>query len=255
MTTLESAAAVLRCFSADRTELTVTETAALLGLPKSTTSRLLHAMRDAGFLETLGESKRYRPGAMVLGVGRLFRTGSLLFRYADAAVAAIVEEVGHTGYVSIRDGAEVTGLTCHPGSNALSVSTQLGRPLPAHSSATGRALLARLSDDAVRALFPHDWEPPSASSPQSVEELLERLAEVRRRGFAESHDEANRGVGVVATAVGTPDTGEALSLCIAYPLATVTAEDVATIVDRMVSSTKEIVGLVGDPFWATRPAA
>ena len=45
MTTLESAAAVLRCFSSSRTELTVTEASALLSLPKSNISRLLRAMR------------------------------------------------------------------------------------------------------------------------------------------------------------------------------------------------------------------
>ena len=66
---------------------------------------------------------------------------------------------------------------------------------------------------------------------------------------------SNRGVGVVATAVGTQDTGDALSLCTAYPLATVPAEDVAAIIARMLRGTKEIASLVGDPFWATRPAA
>ena len=48
MTTLSSAADVLRCLSADRPHLTVTTTAELLGVPKSTASRLLRAMQEAG---------------------------------------------------------------------------------------------------------------------------------------------------------------------------------------------------------------
>lgn len=99
MTTLDSAAKVLRCFSPDRTELTVTETAALLSLPKSTTSRLLKSMQAAGFLETVGASKRYRPGVLVLGLARSFRAGSELFRQVDAALLEIVRQTGHTGYV------------------------------------------------------------------------------------------------------------------------------------------------------------
>lgn len=245
MTTLESAAEVLRCFSPDRTELTVTETAALLGLPKSTTSRLLRAMQAAGFLETVSESRRYRPGALVLGLSRSYRTSSVLFRQVDAAITDIVKQVGHTGYVSIRSGVEVIGLTDHPGSNALSVSPQLGRPLPAHSTATGRALLARMPDDAVRELFPHGWERQSTTAPGSVDELLVRLALVRRHGFAESYDEAVRGAGVVSTAVGTQDD-EALAMCIAYPLATVSAEEVNAMKELMVTRTEEIAALVGD---------
>ena len=66
MTTLSSAADILRCFSADRPHLTVTTAAELLGVPKSTASRLLRAMLEAGFLETVGASKKYRPGFAAL---------------------------------------------------------------------------------------------------------------------------------------------------------------------------------------------
>jgi DNA-binding IclR family transcriptional regulator len=249
MTTLDTAAGILRCFNTTRTEITVTEAAALLSLPKSNTSRLLRAMRDAGFLETVGDSKRYRPGPLVVGVGQLFRTASSLIGRADAVVARIVAAVGHTGYVSIRDGGEVTGLTYHPGTNALRVATPVGRPLAAHSSATGRSLLARLSDETIRELFAGPWQPVSPTAPQSLVDLFERLVAVRRLGFAESHDEANRGVGALATAVGSPETGEAVSLCIAYPLSTVTADERDDIIARLLAGAREVAALVGDPSW------
>jgi len=255
VTTLESAAAVLRCFSTTRTELTVTEAASLLSLPKSNVSRLLRAMRDSGFLETVGETKRYRPGALVVGVGHLFGATSSLVGRADAVVTRIVAAVGHTGYVSIRDGGEVTGLTYHPGTNVLRVATPVGRPLAAHSSATGRSLLARLSDDQVRALFPDPWQPVSPTAPQNMAELLERLEQVRRRGFAESHDEANRGVGAIAVAVASPETGEAVSLCIAYPVSTVTAEEREDIITRLLAGAREVAALTGDPNWRAEASA
>ncbi|MGO4726278.1 MULTISPECIES: IclR family transcriptional regulator [unclassified Inquilinus] len=251
MTTLDTAAGVLRCFSTTCTEITVTEAAALLSLPKSNTSRLLRAMRDAGLLETVGDSKRYRPGALILAVGELFRTSSSLIGRADAVVARIVTAVGHTGYVSIRDGGEVTGLTYHPGTNALRVATPVGRPLAAHSSATGRSLLARLPDETIRELFAAPWQPVSPTAPQSMADLFERLEAVRRRGFAESHDEANRGVGAIATAVGSPETGEAVSLCIAYPIATVSADERDDIIARLLAGAREVAALVGDTSWTS----
>jgi len=252
MTTLASAADVLRCFSATRTGLKVTEAAALLGIPKSTASRLLRAMRDAGLLETIGETKLYRPGALVLGLGQSYRAASSLVSSADAIVAQIVLGVGHTGYVSIRDGIAVSGLTYHPGTNALRVATPVGRPLPAHSCATGRSLLARLKDEEVVALYATPWEPVSRTAPQNVAELLERLRQVRQFGYAESHDEANRGVGAIACAVGSPETGETISLCIAYPVSTVTVRERADIIARLIAGARAVANEIGDPFWTTQ---
>ena len=55
MSVLNAAAEVLKCFGPDRLELTVTDVVALRSAPKSSTSRLLRAMRDAGLLETVGD--------------------------------------------------------------------------------------------------------------------------------------------------------------------------------------------------------
>lgn len=255
MTMLKSAAAVLRCFSAARSGITVTEAASLLAMPKSNASRLLRAMRDAGLLDTIGETKQYRPGALILGLGHSFRTASSLLSRADAVVAQIVAALGHTGYVSIRDGGEVMGLTYHPGRHALRVAMPVGRPLPAHSCATGRSLLARLSDEMVRDVFPEPWQPVSCTAPQTIADLLERLRTVRTAGYATSHDEANRGVGAIACAVGSPETGETVSLCIAYPISTVATEERAEIIARLLAGAREIAALVGDTAWTSRDDA
>src|SRR5262245_26863140 len=127
MTTLTSAAEVLRCLTADRTFLTVTTAAELLSVPKSTASRLLRAMLEAGFLETIGASKRYRPGLLLYEAGRLYRDSSSLIERAAAVVARISVDTGHTGYVSKREGRDVVAVTDHPGSNALRVASSIGR--------------------------------------------------------------------------------------------------------------------------------
>ncbi len=255
MAMLNSAADALRCFSADRPELTVTEVSNLLGLPKSNVSRLLRAMRDAGFLEIVGTSKRYRPGALMVELGQVYRRASSLLDRADAVVARISADVGHTGYVSVRVGLEVMALTDHAGSNVLRVASTIGRRLEAFASATGRALLARLSDDEVRQLYARPFVPPSPTAPQNLDELLVRLSQIRRDGYAESNDESNRGVGGIAVAVGDPETGEEVSLCITFPVATITDSEHETIINGLVQGAREIAGLVGDPLFARLKAA
>ncbi|WP_422679940.1 IclR family transcriptional regulator domain-containing protein [Chelatococcus albus] len=101
----------------------------------------------------------------------------------------------------------------------------------------------------MRRLYPGPLNPPSATAPQDIDDLLARLARVRREGYAESNDEANRGVGAIAVAVGDPETGEEVSLCIAFPAATITDAERATIADALKDGARGIATITGDPLF------
>lgn len=246
MTIIVAAAEVLKCFSAERQELNLTDIVAMRGAPKSSTSRLLRAMRDAGFLENVGSSKRYRPSLLLFQLGQLYRSGSSLMARAEAVLSDLVEQVGHTGYISIREGGEVFGLRSFAGRHVLRVGTPVGRKLIAPATATGRSLLARLPDDTIRDMFAGGWPIPSATAPQNMDELLARIHEVRRTGLSKSNDESNRGVGALATAVGDPQTGETISMCVTYPAATITPDERAIIVDGLLAGARSIATVLGD---------
>lgn len=249
MSILQAAADVLRCFSSTRHDVTVTDLVALLGMPKSNASRLLRAMRDAGMLEAVGETKRYRPSVLLHQAGQVYRFSASLVDRADAVVARVAGEVGHTGYISVRHGTDIVGVTAHPGRHALRVVTAIGERIDAFASSTGRALLARLPDDEVRRLYPNGFTPPSATAPQSLDELLRRLASVRAKGYAESDDEAVRGVGAISVAVGDPATGDAVALCVSFPAATATAEERATIIGSLSEGAAAIAAVTKDPLF------
>lgn len=249
---LANAAQVLRCFEGEAGELTFTDVVRATGLPKSNASRLLRAMRDVDLLETTTDQRLYRPGPVVHAASRAKRRASPLIARADAVVARICAECGHTGYVSRREGREVMAVTDHPGTHALRVVSSIGRRLPAFASATGRSLLARLDDAEVRALHPEPFAAPSDHAPQSARELLARLRRVRRDGFATSHDEATRGVDAVAVAVGDPSRGEEASLCVVFPAAMVDAAERLRIARALHAGAQEIAALTGDdklPPW------
>lgn len=256
MSILVSAAAVLRCFSEGVAEITVSDLVRRCGMPKSNASRLLRAMRDAGLLETVEASKRFRPSLMLVDVGRSVRRSSSLVARADAVVRSVSALCGHTGYVSKRDGINITAVTDHPGTNALRVVSSVGRVLPAFASATGRSLLARLDDAEVAELYGSTLPAaPSASAPQSFEALIERLHDIRRTGIATSHDEANRGVAAVAVAVGDPESGEDVSLCIVFPAATSDPDERDEIARALHRGAAEIAALFGDSHFIAFPAA
>ena len=142
MSSVAKVARVLESFIAGRTELSVTDTVGLLDIPKSSASRMLKAMADAGLLEHAPGSRRYRIGPLAIGLGRAGRTQSRLMDRLHAMLAEVVRSCGHTGYVSVRDGLEIFGLRMIEGSHDLRVVREPGVRMPAVATAVGRALLA-----------------------------------------------------------------------------------------------------------------
>jgi DNA-binding IclR family transcriptional regulator len=237
MSILDNAASVLRCFGAGCPSVTVTEVTRLLGLPKASASRLLRAMREAGMLETIGATKQHRPGRLMLDLAAAFRRSSPLIEQASAVVAAASRTFGHTGYVSLREGREVTAVADFEGTNALRVVSNIGRRLPAHLSATGRSLLARLPEREVAALY--------AGSPEA-DRLAPMLAEVRARGYALSHQDTTPGVDAIAVAVADPANDEAVSLCLVYPHALVPAPERDAMIGALATGAACIAEALGD---------
>ncbi len=77
-------------------------------------------------------------------------------------------------------------------------------------------------------------------------DLLERLAMIRRTGFAISEDEAYKGVTAIATAAG--DGEDDVSICIVFPSATTTKAEQRRIIEAMRTGAKELARAIGDPL-------
>jgi DNA-binding IclR family transcriptional regulator len=242
MSSLKDAVEVLRCYSTQCSELTVTEVAQRLALPKSNVSRLLRSMRSVGLLDSARDGRGYSPGLMLLGFGEVAGAGHTLGVRAHAAVAALSEQSGHSGFVSTRVGRQMVGLTHHAGRNPLQVGVSLGdQKLQVDACATGRALLATMPDDAVRVLLGDQVSRATPQSPASMDELFERLALVRERGYAESHNEAGKGIGALAVAVRDERTDEVLSFCITFPEATVEAAELHVLTEGLLQARADIM--------------
>ena len=247
--TLANTAAVLRLFRTERLELTVSEVSRDLSMPKSSASRLLRDMRDQGLLARTEGSGRYKVGNLMFELASLYRLSSPLIEVVDQEMKQVCDQTGHTGYISILDGADVLVIRAHPGTHALRVFTPLGQRAPAFATANGRSLLARLPEKAVRALHAEGLEPPSPNAPGSVTALLTALQRVRRQGWAEAVDEAIPGVGSVAVSVADREAGETLGFCLSFPASTVKAAERRRIVALLVAAGRRIAAQFGDPFF------
>ncbi|KRR07955.1 hypothetical protein CQ12_25505 [Bradyrhizobium jicamae] len=209
-------------------------------------------MLKEGLLSRSENPPRYKVGNLLFEISRLYKLNSSLIDAVDEAVREISRQTGHTGYVSILDGADVLVIRMYQGSHALCVFTPLGQRAPAFATAIGRSLLSRLSDDAVRSFHAAGIIPPSPRSPQSVDELLAALGEPRRFGWAEAVDEAIPGVGSISVSVADPEIGETVGFCISYPASHVSDEERSRIITLLTTAAQRIAHRFGDSFLAQR---
>ena len=170
-------------------------------------NRLLKTLAYLGIArQTANRKYTAGPGMHVLAAQSLFASG--LIRRALPELEAL-RRFGHTVALGVLWGDDVSCLFHAP--PGIEASRGLGRIglLPATTSGIGVVLLSELDDEDVRELYA-DKDIPMF--PGGIEQLLAKLAEVRRLGYARVHVADDRDHHVVAISTGDPaHAGIALS--------------------------------------------
>lgn len=196
---LRKAMDVLELFSAARHELGVVETAQILGKSKSTTSRWLSAMEEAGFLERDGAGGRYRLSMRLAALGEVARQSTSLQRLARPALHRLTDATGETSDLVVLTEQEAVNVDVVESPRPVKQVGWLGRRLPLHATAAGKALVAWRSRDEVLRLLPSPLPRFTPSTITDPEALLGELMAVRRRGYSTAVQELEEDlVGVAA---------------------------------------------------------
>lgn len=96
----------------------------------------------------------------------------------------LIRENGAT--VSVLDGADVYFVACRNSPQPLGVKFTVGMRLPACCTASGRALLANLSNDEIKKIYPKEQLPQvTKASLKTRTELLDILDVARQNGHSE----------------------------------------------------------------------
>ena len=187
--------------------------AAALGLPRSTAYHLVNAMIEQGFVTHLAEDRRYCLGIAAFEVGIGYARQAPLQRIAHRPLASLVDRLGQSAHLAVPHGRDVLYVLEERAPGRAPLVTDVGVRLPAHLTASGRAILAALSESQVRALYPDRsaFVDRHGQGPQSLSALRGVLSETRRRGYATEDGEVTPGFASVAVAVldrnGTPVGG------------------------------------------------
>ncbi|MGE3810688.1 MAG: IclR family transcriptional regulator [Candidatus Nanopelagicales bacterium] len=174
-----------------------------LGLPRSTTYHLLAELQAADFVVHLPEEQAYGLGVAAFEIGSAYLRHDPLERLARPVLARLVQETGRTAQLGILQGAETVYLLKEQPANAVTIVTDVGVRLPAHLTASGRAMLAHVPAAHVRALLPQAsaFTTRTGRGPASLKQLRAVLAAERRRGWSDEDGQVTDGLASVAAAV------------------------------------------------------
>lgn len=188
-------------------------------LPRSTTYHLLNAMIDEGFVVHLAEEHRYGLGLAAFELGSGYARQEPLQRLARRPLAMLVDRVGQSAHLAVLHGREVLYVVEDRAPGRPPLVTDVGVRLPAHLTASGRAVLARLPAPQVRALYSQtsDFIDRHGAGPRSLSALRRVLSDTRQRGYAVEDGEVTPGLASVAVAVLDHNEHPVAAVAVTYP--------------------------------------
>src|SRR6478609_3724138 len=184
---LERGLKILTEFSPREPVLGAPELSKRLKIPRTTVFRLLQTLESLGFLERADKDRNYRLGVAVLRLGFEYLSSLELTDLGLPIIEALRDSTGLTSHILIRDGRDVVFVAKAQSLAPIfsSVKVNVGTRLPAHATTHGHVLMGDLSLDELRALYPEKpLERFTKLTPETVEELYERVREDAERGYA-----------------------------------------------------------------------
>jgi IclR family pca regulon transcriptional regulator len=139
---------VIRSFSAQSPQQTLTDVAQRTGLTRAGARRLLLTLQTLGYVESDGRLFRLTP--RVLDLGFAYLSSMPIWSLAEPVMEDLVAQVKESCSAAMLDGTDIVYVLRVPTHKIMRISLGVGSRLPAYCTSMGRMLLAGLPDDAVK---------------------------------------------------------------------------------------------------------
>jgi IclR family transcriptional regulator, pca regulon regulatory protein len=195
--------AVLRAFGPDLPELTITDIAGRTGLDRGTAFRLLHTLRELGYIAAVPDTRRFRLTLKCLELGYTPLVHADLKMLSRPLLAELVAEIADAASLGMIEGGYVVYVERAQSEYSREhFYRPTGSRTGIYASALGLAILAYETPDRQReALESLERVKLSERTITDIDALLERLAQIRARGWAFSDGENRYGLRTVAAPV------------------------------------------------------
>ena len=216
---LEKSMRMLEVVSNHPEGISLTDLCAEVDVAKGSAHSLLTTLVNMGYLRRDPRTSLYTVSLKTFEVGARFVENNRHFRYAREVLENLVASIRQTAHMAVLDGTDVIYIHKVDCSHAIRMVSIIGRRIPAHATAIGKALLADYTNEQVRALY--EGKPLARLTENTISDLdalIEQLEQVRLKGYAYEKGESTIGIECVAVAVGRADDPTHTAISISVPI-------------------------------------
>jgi IclR family transcriptional regulator, KDG regulon repressor len=190
---------LLQLIAAGNEGVPVSKLAAAMQLPRSIVQRLLYTLEVERFIERCPDGPGYFLSIKLWSLGCAATRHLNLRNVARASLEDLARKTGETVKIGVLDRHEVVYLDGIEGAQSVRAFVPIGGRAPAHSSATGKAILAFLSPEKLAGFGP-SLRRYTRQTLDGVA-LTRDLQQIRKRGYSVNRGEWDEQVGAVAAPV------------------------------------------------------
>lgn len=226
---IERAFELLELMAASDGEVGISELASRSSLPAATVHRVLQTLAANGYVRQEA-SRAYTLGPRLIHLGGT--ASRQLGSWARPYMARIAEATGEAVNLAVLEADEVVYIAQVPSRHYLRMFSEVGRRVPPHCTAVGKALLAQIPEDRVRATL-HRAKMPALTvrTITDEDEFVQHLDFVRSHGYALEDGEHEAGVRCIAVPV--PGAPRNMAISVSGPEARMSLNDAARVVPLM----------------------
>ena len=194
---------VLEALAASPRRRSLVELSRALDIPKSSLHGILRTMARRGWVETDPTGTRFGLGVRALAVGAAYLEADDAVGLVAGVLDDLSRQFGEATHLGRLDGPDVVYLAKRESVHRLRLYSAIGRKLPAHATALGKALLARHPDPDGQLRWPLPRLTDRTITDRDA--LHAELARIRERGYAVDREENTEGIVCFAIAVPLAD--------------------------------------------------
>src|SRR3990172_280576 len=227
-------------------ELGLVELATRAGLQPSTAHRLLATLTERGYTLQSEETGRYLLGYKVLELASFVNARTTHLRTLVRPYLASVQRVtGETANLTVFEPPDVIFLDQVEGTRSVRMFTQVGLAVPAHTSASGKAILAYQPPEVIDALLTRGLQRLTPRTITAPDELRKELARIRRRGYAIDNEEHEEGVSCVSAPIFDFEGAVCAAISVSAPTQRIHSADTAELGELIAGRAAEVSRALG----------
>lgn len=199
---LVKALSILDCFTSNDYELSLADISRKLRMPKSTTLNMLRTLEAFGYVRRVYPAMNYRLGYELMHLNYCSQMSMPAVRYTIPFLEDLQGRTGKTIYLTTHINGKVLYLAEAHQNNRMYTFSSTGKILHMHCTGCGKAMLAHLPEEEVRAIIARYGMPSFTANTLTTEaDLFKELELIRTRGFAFDNEEEGIGVRCIAAPI------------------------------------------------------